>query len=234
MADQNDAAHWRSDDGIAMWLSAFGDREARRVQQRRLMAELLGFADDDPFVVVDLGAGTGAAARAVLDRYPRSSAVLVDFSPQMAAAGRQALHPYAGRFRYVEHDLAAGGAWPVGIPEQVDAVISSLVLHHLPEARQQHLLGEVLDRLIPGGWYLDIDLLEASDPLVEEAWSRTADRLDPESRAERERRHEHHGALHLTPLSRQLDQLRQAGFAAVDVYWKQLDTAILGGRRPPR
>ena len=96
MADHDDAAYWRSDDGIATWLSAFGDREARRVQQRRLMAELLGFADDDPFVVVDLGAGTGAAARAVLDRYPRSSAVLVDFSPQMADAGRQALEPYEG------------------------------------------------------------------------------------------------------------------------------------------
>ena len=234
MADQNDAAHWRSDDGIATWLSAFGDREARRVQQRRLMAELLGFADDDPFVVVDLGAGTGAAARAVLDRYPRSSAVLVDFSPQMADAGRQALHPYAGRFRYVEHDLAAGGAWPADVPDRPDAVISSLVLHHLPEARRQQLLGEVLDRLAPGGWYLDIDLLGTSDPLVGEAWSGTADRLDPELRAERERRHEHHGTLHLSTLEQQLDRLRAAGFAAVDVYWKQLDTAITGGRRPAR
>ncbi len=234
MADQNDSAYWRSDDGIATWLSAFGDREARRVQQRRLMAELLGFADDDAFVVVDLGAGTGAAARAVLDRYPRSSAVLVDFSSQMADAGRQALEPYRDRFRYVEHDLASGGAWPAGIPDRADAVISSLVLHHLPEARQQQLIGAALDRLTPGGWFLDLDLVGTSDPLVDDAWGRTADRLDPASQAERERRHEHHGGLHVAPLEQQLHRFREAGFAAVDVYWKQLDLAILGGRRPLR
>jgi SAM-dependent methyltransferase len=152
----------------------------------------------------------------------------------MADAGRQALEPYRGRFRYVEHDLAAGGEWPPGIPDHLDAVISSLVLHHLPEARQRQLLGDVLHHLIPGGWFLDLDLLTAGDPLVEEAWSRTADRLDPAAQAERERRHEHHGALHLTDLGLQLDRFRDAGFAAVDVYWKQLDTAILGGRRPQR
>ncbi|HEY8319256.1 MAG TPA: class I SAM-dependent methyltransferase [Amnibacterium sp.] len=232
MAEHDDAASWRSDEGIAAWLSTSGDREARRVHQRRLMAELLGFADDDPFVVVDLGAGTGAAARAVLDRYPRSSAVLVDFSRQMADAGRRALEPYEGRFRYVEHDLAGGGAWPDGVPDHVDAVITSLVLHHLSGSRQQQLLAEVLGRLTPGGWFLDLDLLEAGDALVDEAWSRTADRLDPGALAERQRRHERHGSLQLTPLDRQLALLREAGFAAVDVYWKQLDTAILGGRRP--
>jgi hypothetical protein len=36
----------------------------------------------------------------------------------------------------------------------------------------------------------------------------------------------------MTPLIPQLDFMRDAGFEAIDVYWKQLDLVIYGGRRP--
>jgi hypothetical protein len=36
----------------------------------------------------------------------------------------------------------------------------------------------------------------------------------------------------MVPLATQLDFLRAAGFEAVDVYWKELDHVIYGGRRP--
>ena len=62
------------------------------------MAELLPFAVDEPFTFVDLGAGTGAAARTILDHYPAAHAVLADFSPQMMAQGEVELEPYAGRY----------------------------------------------------------------------------------------------------------------------------------------
>jgi len=37
---------------------------------------------------VDLGAGTGAAARTILDHYSAAHAVLADFSPQMMGPGQ--------------------------------------------------------------------------------------------------------------------------------------------------
>lgn len=36
----------------------------------------------------------------------------------------------------------------------------------------------------------------------------------------------------MTPLASQLDFLRGVGFEGIDVYWKQLDFVIYGGRRP--
>jgi hypothetical protein len=36
----------------------------------------------------------------------------------------------------------------------------------------------------------------------------------------------------MSPLAPQLDWLRAAGFEGVDVYWKELDYVIYGGRRP--
>jgi tRNA (cmo5U34)-methyltransferase len=231
------AAIWKSDQGIAQWKAAAADQEERRAEQRRLMAELLPFADDEPFLFVDLGAGTGAAARAVLDRYPAAEAVLADFSPQMMEEGRRALAPYAGRYRYVEFDLARG-EWPEAIPASVPAVISSLCVHHLPDDRKRQLFSEIFARLAPGGWYLNFDPVSADDPVVEAAWLRANDRRNPgaaEQRANRTPQQQAHYENHIRyiiPLGTQIGFLRAAGFEAVDVYWKELDYVIYGGRRP--
>jgi tRNA (cmo5U34)-methyltransferase len=232
-----DASGWKSGHHVAAWLAAGESREQRRGLQRRLLADLLPFGEDERFVFVDLGAGTGAAARAVLDRYPGASAVLADFSPLMAEEGTRALEPYRGRFGYVELDLA-GAPWPAEIPDPVDAVISSMTLHHLPDPSKEQLLTEVFTRLAPGGWFLDFDLVAAGDPVVEAAWRRAEGRLDPEAAAERRERTleeperlEHH-TRHVSPLAPQLDVLRSVGFEGVDVYWKQLSSVVIGGRRP--
>lgn len=235
-ADTNDAV-WKSDRGVSHWVSTAEDRERRRVDQRRLMAELLPFDDAEPFTFVDLGAGTGAAARAVLDRFPESRAVLADYSVQMMDQGRRELAAYGDRFTYVEFDLAHG-PWPQGVASEVDAVISSLCVHHLPDPRKRTLFGEILDHLGPGGWYLNYDPVTAGDPVVEEAWLRAGDREDPEAAARRtnrspeeQERYENH-VRYMIPLAPQLDMLRDAGFEAIDVYWKQLDLVLYGGRRP--
>ncbi|HVB44126.1 MAG TPA: class I SAM-dependent methyltransferase [Streptosporangiaceae bacterium] len=240
MPDPTDtnAAVWKSAQGISHWMSTAGDREQRRADQRRLMAELLPFDDDEPFTFVDLGAGTGAASRAILDRYPSASAILADFSPQMMAEGTKSLASYAGRYRYVEFDLAQGGDWPADIPATVAAVITSLSVHHLPDERKQQLFAEILAHLAPGGWYLNYDPVTAEDPVVEAAWQRANDRRDPAAALKRanrtpaERLHHENHMRYIIPLARQTGFLHAAGFEAVDVYWKELDYVIYGGRRP--
>ena len=96
--EDTNAAVWKSDIGVSFWKSTQADRERRRAGQRTLLAELLPFAADQPFTVVDLGAGTGAAARIILDHYPAAHAILADFSPQMMAQGEVELKPYEGRY----------------------------------------------------------------------------------------------------------------------------------------
>ncbi len=236
-APDTNAAVWKSDEGISSWVSAADERERRYAVPREMMAQLLPFADDGEFTFVDLGAGTGAAARAVLERYRRARAILADFSPQMMAEGERALAPYQGRYTYVEFDLT-GGSWPDGIPAAVPAVISSLSVHHLADARKQELFREVYQRLEPGGWYLNFDLVTAGDPVIEAAWQRAGDRRYPEAAHRRghrteadQRRWENH-VRYLIPLAPQIGFLHAAGFEGVDVYWKELDYVIYGGRRP--
>ena len=141
------------------------------------------------------------------------------------------------RYTYVEFDLARG-PWPTRIPSVVDAVISSLCVHHLPDERKGELFTEILEHLPPGGWYLNYDPVTTDDPVIEAAWLRAGDRQDPEAAAKRENRtpeeqsrHDNH-VRYMIPLGPQLDLLTEAGFEGVDVYWKQLDHVIYGGRRP--
>jgi tRNA (cmo5U34)-methyltransferase len=236
-ADTN-AAIWQSAEGVEAWAAQAEAQERKRVPHRRFMAGLLPFTEQDEFTFLDLGAGTGAASRTVLDVYPRSTAVLADFSAEMMRAGEREMQPFAGRYRYVEFDMSAGGEWPTAIPAALDAVVTSMCVHHLPDDRKQSLFSEIFGHLVPGGWYLNYDPVRGDDPVVEASWQRVADHDDPEGEARRRHwRHQNqeHWANHvryMIPLGPQLGFLRSAGFEGVDVYWKQLETVIYGGRRP--
>lgn len=173
--DTNESV-WKSDEMVSQWVATQADRERRRIEQRRLLAALLPFESDDVVTVVDLGAGTGAATGAVLEHYPRATAILAEYSPQMIEQGTRALAAHAGRFRYVEFDLTAG-PWPATIPDPVDAVITSLCVHHLPDSRKEQLFVEVLERLVPGGWLLNYDPVHADEAVVGAVWQRTTDQL---------------------------------------------------------
>ena len=114
-ADTN-AAIWHSAEAVEAWAAEAQRQERGREAHRRFMALLLPFGEQDEFTFLDLGAGTGAASRAILGMYPRSTAVLADFSAEMMRAGEREMQSYAGRYRYAEFDMAAAGAVARGDP----------------------------------------------------------------------------------------------------------------------
>jgi tRNA (cmo5U34)-methyltransferase len=231
------AAIWKSEEGVQSWTANTAERERKRAAHWRFMGELLPFGEQDAFTFLDLGAGTGAAARGILSLYPRSSAILTDFSPQMMGEGMREMRPFEGRFQYLEFDMSTD-SWPAAIPVTLDAVVTSMSIHHLPDHRKQGLFAEIFERLTPGGWYLNYDPMSSADPVVEATWQRLNDREDPEGASKRhhrtpqeQSRYENH-ARYLIPLAQQMGYLQSAGFQGVDVYWKHLENVIYGGRRP--
>jgi tRNA (cmo5U34)-methyltransferase len=235
-ADTN-AAIWKSEEVVQRWVTEAETQERHRAEARRLMADLLPFEDEAQFTFLDLGAGTGAATRAILTRHPRSNAIMADFSAQMMAAGEPQLQAFAGRYRQVEFDMTTGD-WPAEIPAALEAVVTSMCIHHLTDDRKRGLFGEIFTRLAPGGWYFNYDPVAAAEPAIERLWERVADREDPEGAQrrhhrtpEQQARWENH-VRYLIPLDRQLEYLRAAGFQGIDVYWKKLENVIYGGYRP--
>jgi tRNA (cmo5U34)-methyltransferase len=190
---------------------------------------------------VDLGAGDGGFAELLLDLYPESSGVLVDFSEPMLAAARDRLAAKAGRWQIVEGDLAAP-TWRGGLPdgERFDAVVSRLTIHHLPDERKQELYAEAFDLLEPGGIFLNWEHVETgglADGLFDEFFR---ERL---LQAEQEREHPRSAEEVLASYDdaadddilrdpeSQCEWLRNVGFEKVDVYFKLPGLAIFGGER---
>jgi SAM-dependent methyltransferase len=235
-ADTN-AAIWKSEEIARTFATQGEQRERERAEQLTLLARLLPFDRHDDFVFVDLGAGTGAASRAVLAEYPRATALLADFSPQMMAEGENLLAAYAGRYRYVEFDMTTSD-WPADLAAPLDAVVSALSIHHLPDTRKQTIFREIRQRLKPHGWYINYDPIRAPDASREAIWERVNDRYDPmgptkraNRTAQEQARYENH-VRYMIPLAPQLEWLKEAGFVDIDVFWKRLDWVIYGGRNP--
>lgn len=240
MAEQPDtnAAIWKSAEVAKTFANESVQRERERAEQLTLLARLLPFDAADSFTFLDLGAGTGAAARAVLTEYPNAQAILADFSLEMMAEGRALMDRFDGRYRYVEFDMLSSD-WPAEVPASLEAVISALSIHHLPDSRKRSLFRELHARLRPGGWYLNFDPIRAPDPALEVVWQRVNDRYDPQAvykRSHRTHQEQARWANHvryMVPLEPQLAWLREAGFVTTDVFWKRLDWVIYGGQRAP-
>ncbi|MGI9148562.1 MAG: class I SAM-dependent methyltransferase, partial [Chloroflexota bacterium] len=189
------------------------------------------------FLFLPLAPSPPPAARAVLVEYPVATAILADFSTHMMAEGANQLAPFAGRYRYVEFDMLSSD-WPSEIPVPLDAVVSALSIHHLPDPRKQSIFVEIRRRLKPNGWYINYDPIRPPDAVVESTWERVNDRYDtqgPLKRANRtpteQARYENH-IRYMIPLQPQLEWLRASGFTPVEVFWKRLDWVIYGGRNP--
>jgi SAM-dependent methyltransferase len=231
------AAIWKSEEVARTFAAQTEQRDQQRREQLTLMARLLPFGPKDPFTFLDLGAGTGAASRAILAEYPHANAVLGEYSPQMAAEGARIMAAYAGRFRYVELDMLLPD-WSLVGPAPLDAAVSALSIHHMPDDRKRAIFGEIYAHLRPGGWYVNFDPIRAPHASLEAIWERVNDRYDPEAASKREHRthqeqarYENH-VRYMIPLQPQLEWLQAAGFTNVDVYWKRLDWVIYGGSKP--
>ena len=106
--------------------------------------------------LIDLGCGTGNAALAVLQKIPSARIYLIDGSERMVKVAAEKIscaHPDAILGCRVA-DLA-GSDWDEGLEDEgYDAIISTLVLEHLPFDRYKRAIAKCYRLLKPGGWLL--------------------------------------------------------------------------------
>jgi tRNA (cmo5U34)-methyltransferase len=189
---------------------------------------------------VDLGAGDGGFAELVLDLYPGSSCVLVDFSAPMLTAAAERLAGKAGRWEIVEGDLSRP-EWRAQLPEgPYDAVVSRLAIHHLPDERKRALYQEAFDLLEPGGLFLNWEHVATgglAEGLFEEffherllAAERERDNPRPPEEVLRSYQDAADDDILCDPQT-QCEWLREIGFEKVDVYFKLPELAIFGGQK---
>jgi len=164
-----------------------------------------------PGRVLDLGCGDGRLTALVLAAYPGSSAICVDMSPAMLDAAAERFDG-DDRVTITAHDLER--SLPFGGP--FDAVISSLAIHHVEDARKMTLYAEVASLLTAGGVFANLEIVQSPTQALHDQWRDEMGARDDASDR-------------LAPMESQLQWLRDAGLQDVDCIWKWRALALLRG-----
>ncbi|HTN76357.1 MAG TPA: class I SAM-dependent methyltransferase [Pirellulaceae bacterium] len=221
----------------------------RYTELQHKIIELLPFSEDQQFLLVDAGGGSGRLVAMILDRYPYAQAVVVDQSEPFLALAAERMRPFAGRGQTLVSRLQED--WLARLPAPPDVVVSMSSIHHLTPDEKLVLYQRIHDALKPGGVLMNGDEVRPADDatyLAElKAWDlHMRQRLEtgeiPAEMTEildvwRDKNLTHFGEprksgddCHET-VAVQLEYFRHVGFVEVDAPWQQEMWAILRGRK---
>src|SRR3954447_9698765 len=214
---------WQSADYVGRW--ADEDVLGRALEiPRRISLSLLADAGAEVRHVVDLGSGEGPYLADCLRAFPEARGTWLDSSEPMLERARETLAGLGGRVTFVVAPAEKLGTAGV---EPADVVVSSRALHHLTPVDLARAYREVRELLRPGGWFFNLDHVGAAGDW-EQRYRRIREQFTGKRRRELQPPREDEP---LQPVADHLRYLEQAGFAAVDVPWRLLYTALLAARR---
>lgn len=179
---------------------------------------------------LDVGCGAGNYTLKLLQRLPGLDITLLDLSRPMLDRAVQRVSPATtGRVRAVQSDIRAFAAGE----GQYDVILAAAVLHHLRgDDEWRAVFARFYRALRPGGCLWITDLIAHSTPAVQALmWSRYGGYLA----ALRDEAYRDTVFAYIEqedsprPLLFQLDQLRAAGFAPVELLHKNSVFAAFGG-----
>ena len=187
----------------------------------------------EPIDVLELGAGTGELTSKLLTRFPESTVLAVDHSGQMLGEAERKLETFGDRVELSE------GAFPDDYPEKsgaYDLVVSSLAVHHLDEDDKRALFDAIREALVPGGWFLNGDVIRFDAPHLEalsdemiQNWVRSKGWEEEDFMEAWEASDEYDDPSTLTD---QLLWLRKSGLDSVTSIWQYYNFAVYGGKKP--
>lgn len=236
---------WTEDDS-ATFLDHGAYYVPEREEQVRTILELLSSQPPD-LRAVELCPGAGILTAAILEAFPGASVLALDGSAAMRESTRRAAGPHADRLEVAAFDLLAED-WRDFGGRTVNAVVTSLAVHHLDGAGKARLFRDLHAALAPGGVFVLADLTEPPSgvgrAIAARAWDdevrRRALAADGTLAAfEHFEADEWNYYTHVAPgadpvdkPSSLFDQLRwldEAGFADVDAHWMKAGHVIISG-----
>jgi tRNA (cmo5U34)-methyltransferase len=129
-------------------------------KQQSIINELLPEDNEANIHVLDLGCGSGALSELVLKRYPWSSVVGVDVTPNMLKAYEERLGQSSGRYELILGDYRFE---PLG--SNYDIILAGLTLHHLTWGERRDFYKLLYNALNPNGMFI------SSDIIIDEDWN---------------------------------------------------------------
>ena len=173
LSDPHGFHDWSSKEYVRDWATRQDRYEEERKPQFQMIADAIPLTRDAAIRILDVGAGYGALAQFLLERFPNATAVCQDGSDEMAELGRRRMRKWKGRFDYVIADFSKPG-WSRAIDGSFDVIVSTIAIHNVRvPGIIEAIYKEVLELLKPGGCFLNLDLVFV--PLAKQlGWLRAA------------------------------------------------------------
>ncbi len=239
----NIKSEWQTEELTAAFLQGVRGAIPGADLQLAVMGKIAELWSPEPAVILDLGCGNGILGQYLLDIFPTSRGVFVDFSTPMLDAARANLsgNPRAG---FVKADFSSP-QWLDTIASQhsFDMIVSGFSIHHQPDERKKTLYAEIYDLLAPAGVFLNLEhVASASAAGVQLFDEFFIDHLydfhsssDPDTTREDIDKTYYSrpdkGENILAPVDDQCRWLVDIGFQDVDCFFKVFELALFGGRK---
>jgi len=137
-----------------------------RSKMVQIAIEVLPFSNTAALRAIDLGIGTGYFTEQFLNHFANSRVLGVDGAQAMVELAKERLKSLTSRVEFAIGDfrqlqqLVPGAA-------TLDVVFSAYALHHLSRPDKETVLKHVVELLVPGGWFVNADLIVANSPELE-------------------------------------------------------------------
>jgi len=137
-----------------------------RSKMVQIAIEVLPFPKTAALRAIDLGIGTGYFTEQFLNHFANSRVLGVDGAQAMVELAKERLRSLTSRVDFAIGDfrqlqqLVPGAA-------TVDVVFSAYTLHHLSRPDKETVVKHVVELLVPGGWFVNADLIVANSPELE-------------------------------------------------------------------
>ena len=181
-----------------------------------------------PTLVLDLGAGTGALAEAMLEQEGVGVVEAIDVDAEMLDRARIRLKRFGVRARFQRCSFESP------LPE-CDAVSACLALHHVPTMERKRALYKGIFRTLrPAGVFVNADVTMSAHPVRQEQcyriWAGHLVSCGIDERRAYEHFDEWASEDTYFPLDDELTAMREAGFDA-ECAWREPPNTLLVGRK---
>ncbi|GAC1591548.1 MAG: hypothetical protein NVS4B1_36680 [Ktedonobacteraceae bacterium] len=219
----------------------------KRAEQTQALLQLIPARPDETFTIVELAAGGGILAQAILERFPNCDYIALDGSATMREQMAQRLAAYQHRLTILPF-LLEEQAWRIALPSPLRCVVSSLCVHHLDDEEKRTLFRDMLVSIEPGGAVLVADIIKPATARIAALFAQQYDDIvraqslairgdlsGYEQFQELEWNYflyDYNDPTSYDKPSRLSDQLRwlhEIGYQHADCFWLQAGHAVYGG-----
>ena len=187
----------------------------------------LPFKKTDKVRIIDMGCGTGNLTKKIALAFPKAEIICLDMAENMLKLAKAKLskHPNVSFWQGDIREFSFQGKY--------DAIVSSLVLHHVEKKGKLQFYKKLHKALHSGGVFYNFDILTSANKhindLLYDNWKDYMGNSGLPPAKYNEMIHRHKLEDRPVTFEEEMNLLQKAGFKYVDVIWRRIQLGAVYG-----